>query len=67
MWYKLVISVFVIISYKLETEAESGLNQIEKKRYDTQIRQNKRVKKIIKICLVFWQKKAIVKYKEEEI
>jgi hypothetical protein len=52
---------------KLETEAESGLNQIEKKRYDTQIRQNKRVKKIIKICLVFWQKKAIVKYKEEEI
>ena len=52
---------------KLETEAELGLNQVEENRYDTQVRQNSQVKKIIKLCLAFWKKKVILKYKEEEV
>ena len=39
-------------SDKLETEAELGLNQIEK---------------IAKVCLAFWRKKVMLKYREEGV
>jgi hypothetical protein len=52
---------------KLETEAELGLNQIDKRHYHTQAKQNNQVKKIIKACLAFWKKKAVIKYQEEKV
>jgi hypothetical protein len=54
------INTAFILEYKvcqkedeLENEAELGLNQIEKKFYDTQVKQNTQVKQIMKVCLAF--------------
>jgi hypothetical protein len=68
------MNVAFILEYKkyrkkesLEKQVESGLKQIEEKFYDTQIRKDPRIKKIVKICLVFQKKRATFKYKEEVI
>ncbi|KLL04405.1 MAG: hypothetical protein MRERV_4c009 [Mycoplasmataceae bacterium RV_VA103A] len=52
---------------QLENKAKLGLEQIEKKLYDTQIKQNPQTKRIVKTCLSFWKKKVVMRHREEEI
>ncbi|CAI2198341.1 9384_t:CDS:1 [Funneliformis geosporum] len=53
-------NIAFILEYKvcqeeseLENKVELGLDQIDKKLYDAQVRQNSRIKKIMKACLAF--------------
>ena len=47
---------------ELQTTTKLGLNQIEEKRYETEI-----IKKIMKVCLVFGKKRVMGQSKIEEV
>ncbi|CAG8834221.1 36955_t:CDS:2, partial [Racocetra persica] len=51
---------------ELDLAVQKGLDQIDEKRYDLRVKQQPQVKRIIKVGLAFFGKRAKAKYKIEE-